>query len=379
MKKKNAIGAQTIVVFSLLIMMLVLFSYRMGLANFFSTLMATAHDLLLNTVFFIMAITVLSGAFGSFLAEFGILDLLNRFFSPVVKRLWGMPGVSALGALSAYVSDNPAIISLAKDKAFIDNFAEYQKPALTNFGTAFGMGLIVTAYMMSLGFFVEALIGNIGAIIGSIVSTHIMLRFTKKEFNVDSSSTLVADQTQFVLHDTAKGNFFQRLLNSLLEGGKNGLEIGFQIIPGVLVICTLVLMVTFGPGPEGYDGSAFQGVPLLPLVGKVVYFPMKILFGFSSPDAIAFPIMATGAVGAALALIPHYIKDGLVAGGDIAVFTAIGMCWSGYLSTHIAMMDALGYRELTSKAIISHTIGGIVAGVSANYIFLALSLIPNFL
>ena len=52
--------------------------------------------------------------------------------------------------------------------------------------------------------------------------------------------------------------------------------------------------------------------------------------------------------------------------------TAMGMCWSGYLSTHVGMMDALDARHLTGKAIISHTIGGICAGISAHFIFMLL-------
>ena len=44
------------------------------------------------------------------------------------------------------------------------------------------------------------------------------------------------------------------------------------------------------------------------------------------------------------------------------MFTAMGMCWSGFLSTHTAMLDALGYRHLTSRAIVAHTIGGLCAG-----------------
>lgn len=371
MRTKKAFGVQTILLLAALIGALIFFSCEMGLSNFFSTLMATAHDLLLNTVFFIMAITVLSGAFGSFLAEFGVLELLNWILAPVVRLIWRMPGVSAIGALSTYISDNPAIIALSKDASFIDNFEEYQKPALANFGTAFGMGLIVTAFMMAQGFFREAFIGNLGAVVGSIVSTRIMLRFTRKEFDVAGRPQADEKKTMKPIgREIRDGNLFQRLLSSLLEGGKNGLDIGFQIVPGVLVICTLVLMLTFGPGAEGYDGSAFQGVPVLPVLGKILFYPMKLLFGFSSPDAIAFPITALGAVGAALALIPRFLSEGLIGGNDIAVFTAIGMCWSGYLSTHIAMMDSLGYRKLTSKAILSHTIGGIAAGVTAHYVYL---------
>ena len=34
------------------------------------------------------------------------------------------------------------------------------------------------------------------------------------------------------------------------------------------------------------------------------------------------------------------------------------------------MLDSLGYRELTSKAIISHTIGGLGAALVAHWIYL---------
>ena len=54
---------------------------------------------------------------------------------------------------------------------------------------------------------------------------------------------------------------------------------------------------------------------------------------------------------------------------DVAVFTAMCMCWSGYLSTHVAMMSSLKVNKLTGKAILSHTIGGLCAGVAANWIF----------
>ncbi|MDE6144296.1 MAG: hypothetical protein K2F94_09515, partial [Muribaculaceae bacterium] len=82
-----------------------------------------------------------------------------------------------------------------------------------------------------------------------------------------------------------------------------------------------------------------------------------------------------GAVGAALGLVPNFISQGWIDGNAIAVFTAIGMCWSGYLSTHTAMLDSLGYRELTPKAILSHTIGGISAAIVAHITYLAVTAI----
>ena len=40
----------------------ILLGSKMGAANMFNTMMNTAHDLLINTVFYIMAIAVLAGA-----------------------------------------------------------------------------------------------------------------------------------------------------------------------------------------------------------------------------------------------------------------------------------------------------------------------------
>jgi hypothetical protein len=53
----------------------------------------------------------------------------------------------------------------------------------------------------------------------------------------------------------------------------------------------------------------------------------------------------------------------------------MGMCWSGFLSTHTAMLDSLGYRQLTSKAIVAHTIGGLCAGIAAHWLFVLFGLI----
>ena len=51
------------------------------------------------------------------------------------------------------------------------------------------------------------------------------------------------------------------------------------------------------------------------------------------------------------------------------------MCWSGYLSTHTSMMDSLHCKELTGKALLSHTIGGIAAGFAAHWIYVLVSLL----
>ena len=114
---------------------------------------------------------------------------------------------------------------------------------------------------------------------------------------------------------------------------------------------------------------------MLPYLAQKINVIFEFLFGFHDPHLIAFPITALGAVGAALGLVPNFMAEGWIDGNAIAVFTAIGMCWSGYLSTHTAMLDSLGYRELTSKAILSHTVGGLVAGITAHWVYILVSLI----
>ena len=172
-------------------------------------------------------------------------------------------------------------------------------------------------------------------------------------------------------------SLFTRILNALLDGGRTGVDVGLAIIPGVLIISTFVMLLTFGPNKvtHEYTGAAYEGIEALPWLAGKINFVFEWLFGFADPHLVAFPITALGAVGAALSLIPEFISSGWIDGNAIAVFTAIGMCWSGYLSTHTAMLDSLGYRQLTSKAILSHTIGGLVAAIVSHWVYVLYALI----
>ena len=344
----------------------------MGVPNMLNTIMKTAHDLLLNTVFYLMAICVITGALGSIFVEFGVVNLLERILRPLMKPLFNLPGVASLGAVMTFLSDNPAIISLAKDKRFSSYFKKFQFISLTNFGTAFGMGLLVIVFMISQGYFVEPFIGLIGAFIGCIVSTRLMQRFILKQYPnfAEEFAAVLSEEEIKEKEEVKETSMFTRILNSLLDGGKTGVDVGISIIPGVLIISTLVMLLTFGTGDNSvYDGAAYEGVEFLPWLFGKINFVFDWLFGFENPALMAFPITSLGAVGAALSLVPTFVEQQIVNGNAIAVFTAIGMCWSGYLSTHTAMLDALGYRKLTSKAILAHTIGGIVAAISAHWLF----------
>ena len=348
----------------------------MGTPNMLNTIMNTAHDLLLNTVFYLMAICVITGALGRIFVEFGVVSLLEKLLRPLMKPLFNLPGVASLGAVLTFLSDNPAIISLAQEKKFRSYFKKYQLISLTNFGTAFGMGLLVIVFMIGQGYYVEPLIGFFGAFCGCIVSTRLMQRFVVKAYPQYRNEEFSEEIEDNVTKQTGKKPLFQRILDSLLDGGRTGVDVGLTIIPGVLIISTLVMILTFGPSASGeYTGAAYEGTELLPFLAGKINFIFEWLFGFKDPHLLAFPITALGAVGAALGLIPNFIQAGWIDGNAIAVFTAIGMCWSGYLSTHTAMLDAMGFRKLTSKAILAHTIGGLVAAFIAHWTFVLYSLI----
>lgn len=378
-KTKKAVSLEVFIFLGVIVVFFGMVGTKMGGANMVQTMMNTAYQLLLETVFYIMAIAVIAGAVSGVFSEFGLIALINKLISPLMKPVYDLPGAASMGVMTTYLSDNPAILGLAEDTNFKKYFKKYQLPALTNLGTAFGMGLIVTTSMIGItapkgeNLGLAALIGNIGAIIGSVVSVRMMLFFTKKEYGTTEYCIPFEEGTEkdvFNQREVREGGIGARALEALLDGGKNGVDVGLAIIPGVLAICTIVMMLTNGPSAEGvYTGAAYEGVALLPWIGEKLQFILSPLFGFSSPSAISVPITALGAAGAAVGLVPKMVADGVAHANDVAVFTAMCMCWSGFLSTHVAMMSSLKCSKLTGKAIISHTMGGIVAGIVANWLF----------
>ena len=202
-----------------------------------------------------------------------------------------------------------------------------------------------------------------------------MLHFTKKEYGTEEYCV------QFEEHEDMDAIMNTREIRDGGIGGRFLTDqaftystkyriIGLAIIPGVITICTLVMMLTNGASADGtYTGAAYEGIAFLPWLGKKLEFILSPLFGFTDASGISVPITALGAAGAAIGLVPHMAEAGTVLANDVAVFTAMCMCWSGYLSTHVAMMSSLKVNKLTGKAILSHTIGGLCAGVAANWIF----------
>lgn len=353
---------------------------RMGVANMMNTIMHTAFDLLLNTCFFLMAICVITGALGKIFSKFGVVSLFEKILRPLMRPLFNLPGTASLGAVLTFLSDNPAIITLAHDKKFARFFRKYQLISLTNFGTAFGMGLLVIVFMVGQGFTTAPFVGLLGSFCGCIVSTRLMQFFICRQYPSYREEMAVEvfseEKLAEIKSEHEPKSLFMRILDAILDGGKAGVEIGLAIIPGVLVISTTVMILTFGASATGeYTGAAYEGVELLPWLADKCSLVFEWLFGFTDPHLVAFPITALGAVGAALGLIPNFAAQGWIDDNAIAVFTAIGMCWSGYLSTHTAMLDSLGYRQLTSKAIAAHTVGGLCAGIVAHWAWVLISML----
>lgn len=366
-------------VFIFLALFLGLFIYMgsvMGGTNMFKTMMLTSYDLLMNVCLYLMGVAVIAGGISSLFSEFGVIALVNKIVSKVMKPVYDLPGASSLGMLNCFMSDNPAILTLAADDNFRKYFKKYQMPALTNLGTSFGMGLITITSMMALpvdNALKGALTGLLGAVVGSIISVRLMIRKTKKYYGTEDmvetkGTARVPDGYRKVREGTAGARFIQ----AFLDGGKVGVDMGVAIIPGVCLICTLVVMLTNGAGPNGYTGEANQGIGVLPMIGEKLSFIINPLFGLNSPEAIAVPITALGSAGAAIGMVADMSGRGIITANDIAVFTSICMCWSGYLSTHVAMMDALETKEMTGNAILCHTIGGLGAGIAAHLIYMVI-------
>ncbi len=379
---KPELSVESLVFIVLFLGVFILIGQKMGGVNMINSMMKTAYDLLMNTVLYIMALAVLTGAVSGLFTEFGVVSALNKLISPLMRPLYGLPGAAMMGAIATYLSDNPAILTLAQDDNFKRCFKKYQLPALTNIGTAFGMGLIITTFMIGIkgqngeSFVTAALVGNLGAVAGSIVSTRLMLMKTKKIYGTEEAAALNNSGIEIRANERVvrQGSIGGRFIEAMLEGGKNGVSMGVAIIPGVLIICTFVHLLTNGPSADGsYTGAAYEGVAFLPFVAEKIEFILSPLFGFSAAEDIAVPITALGAAGAAIGLVPDLVESGYAAGNDVAVFTAMCMCWSGYLSTHVAMMDSLKFRNLTGQAILYHTIGGLFAGVSAHFIYMLIT------
>ena len=375
---KKSISIESFIFIALFIGVFGVIGRKMGGINLVNTIINTSFDLLINTALYIMSVAVIAGALSEVLTEFGVVSLANHLLSPIMEPIFGLPGASAIAVMTTYLSDNPAILTFANNKEIRRYFKRYQLPAVTNIGTAFGMGLIVTAAVAGMApegesFLGAVAIGNLAAIIGGLISTRLMLVFSAKKYGKEAGFSYDNSSEEYDVlkyRRVRPGGVSSRLLSAALDGGKQGMDLVIGITPGILIITTIVLLLTNGTGEVGYyNGSAYQGIGLLPYLGSKIEFILRPLFGFSNVENIAVPLTALGAAGASLGIIPDLVNRGLANAHDIAVFVGMCMCFSGYLTTHVVMMESLGEKDLIRPALLSHTIGGICAGIAANILY----------
>ncbi|MEG2017798.1 MAG: hypothetical protein RR128_04980, partial [Clostridium sp.] len=110
---KKAVSAEGIIFLIVFLGFFFTLGSIMGTINMFNTLMNTAFRLLIDTVFYIMGIAVLAGAISGLLSEFGVVALINKLLSPLMGPIYDLPGASTIGVVTTYLSDNPAILTLA--------------------------------------------------------------------------------------------------------------------------------------------------------------------------------------------------------------------------------------------------------------------------
>lgn len=376
---KKAVTLETFVTLGIIALLFGYMGSKMGVDKVFSIMMKTAHDVFLNTSLYITGVATLAGALSYVLSEFGVIALINKILAPIMRPLFGLPGAAALGAVTCYTSDNPGILALVSDEGYNKYFTKAERLTHVNFGTVFGMGLIVTAYMLSLGskYFTAVLIGNIGAILGGIVSVRLILMHGKKIYKEDKKYRMDIDKSVLEQREIRRGGILERFLNSLLQGANSGFKLGISACAGTMLVCTLVMMLTFGPAGENgqYLGKAYEGVALLPKIGSYFLPVAKFLWGFQNSELLAFPFTALGAVGSAMGLTSGLLEKGLADANTVATFTGMGICLSGFLSTHIGMLDALDQGEHSTKAIAYHLLGGLAAGIFSNYLYKIVTLI----
>ena len=255
--RKKAVSVEAFVFLGVFILIFGLIGHKMGMINLLNTMMNTAFDLLINTVLYIMGIAVLAGALGAMLTEFGVVALINKLLSPLMGVLYGLPGAASVGIVTTYLSDNPAILTLADDPSFRRYFKRYQLPCSHQSGHSLRYGR--SHHRLHAGPAADLRRrqlrpGGPGRQPGSCVRKHRQrpadAALHQKVFGTEAYCDIPegCEHADLSTRSVRPGGFGARLLAALTEGGASGVKMGVEIIPGVLLICTFVLLLTKGPG-----------------------------------------------------------------------------------------------------------------------------------
>ena len=81
---KRTVGREGVVCILVFVVLFGLLGSVMGMGNLINTLFANAYDLLINTVFNILALAVVAGAISYVFTECGIIALANKLLAPLM-------------------------------------------------------------------------------------------------------------------------------------------------------------------------------------------------------------------------------------------------------------------------------------------------------
>ena len=79
----------------------------------FTTIFVSGAAFIINCLINVILTPYITNSVG--VEAYGFVSLANRVLQPLMKPVYGLPGAAALGIVTTFLSDNPAILALAED------------------------------------------------------------------------------------------------------------------------------------------------------------------------------------------------------------------------------------------------------------------------
>ena len=196
--------------------------------------MHTAHDLLLNTVFYLMGICVVTGAIGRLFVEFGVVKLLENILRPLMRPLFNLPGVAALGATMTFLERQPRHHLPLAGPPFLPLFQEIPIHLADQLRNRFRDGAAGHGVHGRAGLLHRAGHRPFRRLLRlhRVDSPHAVFRHQGlPSFAVEDAVVNRAGKLEEEEEKVETKSVFIRTLNSLLDGGRTGVDVGIAIIP----------------------------------------------------------------------------------------------------------------------------------------------------
>ena len=84
---KKDVGPEVFIFLAAFLGLFIYMGSIMGGTNMIKTMMMTSYDLLMNVCLYLMAVAVLAGGISAIFSEFGVIALVNRLVSKIIKPI----------------------------------------------------------------------------------------------------------------------------------------------------------------------------------------------------------------------------------------------------------------------------------------------------